>query len=206
MIQVYIASTERLPDPLLDLDSMSSLPEERKEKIVVGKNVALRRQRLGAALLLGKILRGHSISWQEISFKEGGKPYAPKLDFNLSHSGDYAVVSVAERGAVGCDIQKMGKIPQKVLKRFFSRTDENSESVVDRSQFYRLWTRAESYLKMTGEGIGKIGEIEFFGEELYRKGACVQCVFRDFLLKEYALCVCSVREEISPNLTYVQIG
>lgn len=92
-----------------------------------------------------------------------GKPtLAAPLDhvhFNLSHSGDVAVVALSEDGAVGVDIERMRSVPDALdmARRFFSRGEfellrETSDHDRDRA-FLTLWTRKEACLKMLGRGL-----------------------------------------------------
>lgn len=95
---------------------------------------------------------------ESISREEGGKPFLvghPGIHFNISHSGDYAVCAV---GAVplGIDIQYHKKGDHRKLGRRVMTEEEwgKYESLGFRDEFFfRCWTRKESYLKYTGEGI-----------------------------------------------------
>jgi 4'-phosphopantetheinyl transferase len=94
-----------------------------------------------------------------------GKPFlaAPEaagwLRFNLSHSGDLALVAVAHGREVGVDVEEMrpGRPLARIAERGFTAAEHAGlrslpEDERDRA-FYRLWARKEAYLKATGEGL-----------------------------------------------------
>ena len=103
---------------------------------------------------------------QEITFQSGthGKPslstpHHPLLHFNLSHSGELALVAISEAAEVGVDIEHIRPIrdPFALAKRFFTPGEQNELSAVPPEQqlncFFRLWTQKEALLKATGQGI-----------------------------------------------------
>ena len=73
------------------------------------------------------------------------------LEFNLSHSGDYAICAISD-DEVGCDIEKIKDVNLKIAKRFFSEEEYNNV-LKDNKLFFRYWTLKESYLKAKGIGI-----------------------------------------------------
>lgn len=105
--------------------------------------------------------------------KEKGTPYV-----SLSHSGDYAVCAIA-KVPVGVDIQKRQPVRSGMLRHFFTEGEERDflrrhlgeEPPKERegafgsrtadclgegaeTEFLRLWTMKESYMKLTGAGMG----------------------------------------------------
>ena len=96
-----------------------------------------------------------------------GKPYlhpapAPAmLQFNLSHSGDWALCAVTTAGEVGVDIERVRPRPPayrlKVAQRFFSTHEYHAinsagPTGID-SAFFSGWTRKEAYIKCHGKGL-----------------------------------------------------
>lgn len=86
-------------------------------------------------------------------FAEGEK------HFNLSHSGDYVCLAVAEF-EMGIDLQFMRQVNNyRVVDRFFSAKEKQLlatlSDVEKQKEFYRIWVKKEAYAKLTGEGIGK---------------------------------------------------
>jgi 4'-phosphopantetheinyl transferase len=81
------------------------------------------------------------------------------LDFNWSHSGDFALIAVSRRGAVGVDIERLGKNLRaiEVARRFFDATEADALAALapeprDRA-FIGLWCAKEAVLKAVGAGL-----------------------------------------------------
>jgi len=91
-----------------------------------------------------------------------GKPSlrdAP-VSFNLSHSGDIALVAVAGGAAVGVDVEQVRDDIEceRLARRFFSDREQAElfalESDVARVRaFFTCWTRKEAFIKGVGEGL-----------------------------------------------------
>jgi 4'-phosphopantetheinyl transferase len=83
----------------------------------------------------------------------------PSLDFNWSHSGDYALIAVARRGAVGVDIERLGKNLRaiEIARRFFDTMEAEALAALDPESrdraFIGLWCAKEAVLKAAGEGL-----------------------------------------------------
>ncbi|HJO02784.1 MAG TPA: 4'-phosphopantetheinyl transferase superfamily protein [Acidobacteriota bacterium] len=110
--------------------------------------------------VLGDVL---DVSPAEVLIEYGahGKPRLPgdELTFNLSHSGDRALVAVAAGGRVGVDVeQRRPRRPfRRLSRRFFAEAEDrwlHGLQAADRAAgFYRAWTLKESYLKAIGTGL-----------------------------------------------------
>lgn len=110
-----------------------------------------------------------SISPEEIrfSYDTHGKPnldlsqigVAQPLHFNLSHSGDLALIGVASSRKIGVDIEEMKTNLDytQLAKRFFTPSEQAAlfrlPSELQIHTFYAIWTRKEAYLKATGTGL-----------------------------------------------------
>ena len=134
-----------------------------------------------------------------IAKDENGKPYqetVPGLFFNISHSGTMVACGMAGEN-IGVDIQKRTdgvKVSKKVLcpeEMEEERCREKAGTADLSCCFTEIWTRKESYLKLTGEGLRKAmtslhvrkmqedGECQWFGgwvTEEYCLYACVEGV------------------------------
>jgi len=95
---------------------------------------------------------------------EYGKPFLTNLEadgllFNLSHSGDVAVIVVAREREVGVDVEFMRAdfATAEVAEHFFSVAEIYTLSGLDPHQrpkaFFDCWTRKEAYVKARGEGL-----------------------------------------------------
>lgn len=84
-----------------------------------------------------------------------GKPYLkdwPDVQFNLSHSGAYGVCAISN-APVGVDVEMIRPLRQDVAKRFFTKTEQGYLSARPAEEFFRLWTRKESFTKAIGKGL-----------------------------------------------------
>ena len=87
-----------------------------------------------------------------------GKPYFreyPQIHFNISHSGEYGACALSSVPC-GLDIQEIRKIRSRRLLEHVLSEEEmkivQSHENMER-EFCRFWTRKESFLKLSGEGI-----------------------------------------------------
>lgn len=112
--------------------------------------------------LLGSLLGERS---QSLSIETGpsGKPRLAgtrrRLDFNVSHSGELALICVAAPGPVGVDLERVRPIPSAIAmaRRRFAEAEarfveEGDPAGADR-RFLRCWTRKEAMLKAIGTGL-----------------------------------------------------
>jgi 4'-phosphopantetheinyl transferase len=98
-------------------------------------------------------------------FAAHGKPFisgpdaARRWHFNLTHSGDFAVLAVTDGVAVGVDIEQWQDIRAgpSVARRYFSEAEQsvyiNSAPSRRRETFFRIWTRKEAVIKALGLGL-----------------------------------------------------
>jgi 4'-phosphopantetheinyl transferase len=106
----------------------------------------------------------------QLRLDEHGRPgldpaaHASELDFNLSHSGELALIAVAERLRIGIDVEKpRGRDPLRVAGRYFSPAEvERVRAAEDRpDEFLRYWTAKEALAKGLGLGLqAPWGELE----------------------------------------------
>ena len=137
MLKLYIRPV-CFQRPEEEENSLSLLVESRREKVRTIKGKENRSRSIAAGLLLRHMLLEEQIPYAEESFGlEGhGKPRLKKdgVFFNLSHAGAYAVG-----------------------KRILTEAEWNwwKDAGDDPQELLRFWTRKESYVKMTGEGMTK---------------------------------------------------
>jgi len=90
-----------------------------------------------------------------------------ELDFNLSHSGELAVVALGRRVRVGIDIecQRPGRDPLRVARRYFAEPEVAAITALPEAErpaaFLRYWTAKEALAKGLGLGLRiGLGELE----------------------------------------------
>lgn len=101
----------------------------------------------------------------EFAYGERGKPYLASdalrgiVEFNVSHSGDCALIACARSMAVGVDVEhRRDRVDaEKIAKRFFAQAEVDALSAVPKPSrlqaFYNCWTRKEAYVKARGAGL-----------------------------------------------------
>jgi 4'-phosphopantetheinyl transferase len=116
----------------------------------------------GLRTILGSLL---GMMPAEVRFRYGprGKPELdgapdPVVHFNLSHSGDRALVAVSRSQQVGVDVEQVRPVPGllPLVTRFFS--DREREAIFGDEEpveaFFYHWTLKEAWLKASGLGLG----------------------------------------------------
>lgn len=97
----------------------------------------------------------------------GGKPILPPgesgdrppLHFNVSHSGDLALIAVSRTRELGVDVEKTRPISEaaRIVRSYFTETETDQFHQLDESArpaaFIRGWTRKEAILKAQGVGL-----------------------------------------------------
>jgi 4'-phosphopantetheinyl transferase len=108
-----------------------------------------------------RILLGASLdlapSAVEIVADARGKPAVPgvRLRFNLSHSGDLALVALADEVEVGVDVERLARRSAAVERTLSDAERAALTSFPDRhAGRLQLWCRKEAWAKATGEGLG----------------------------------------------------
>ena len=156
MAKVFISDISSMILPDENSGIFLSLPGYRKDKIHSIRDGEKKKQSFAAAVLLRYALGTYGISDADVYLGDKGKPLCPGIFFSLSHSYDKVVCAVCE-AHVGCDIEKIRKAPRERIRRFFTEEEKAFLSAAkdwDKA-FFSLWTKKESYIKMTGEGLTK---------------------------------------------------
>ena len=143
-------------EDLLPADELERLDRLVRARPLVALSLVLRRSVLGS-------YTGEEPS--RLRFEEGphGKPVlsgSPPLRFNVSHSGDVAVLAVARDRDLGVDVERVR--PQLDWPRLARRVlAEGERAELDsmpegsrRDAFFRLWTCKEAWAKASGRGLG----------------------------------------------------
>lgn len=147
----------RIADPEWN-ELLSQIDDEERARIMQYRNWKDRQR-----ALIGHIL----IKWSLVRFcnghveypiirNENGRPYIAGCnkwsgDFNISHSGDWVVLAIAEKGKVGIDIEKLGNVSEEVMEHVLTQAElrmisEEPENY-GRNLFYEVWTMKEAIYK-----------------------------------------------------------
>lgn len=174
-IDVYVGDISRLKNDSAKCEEyLSGLSEYRRNKCLRYKNDTASVLSIGAGQLLKTALSKYGINemFAEYGFSENGKPYIlhyPMIEFNISHSHDKVMCVISPDGIkLGCDIESVKSGKLKVAKRFFTKSendmlDSRSDEKKKDALFSELWTLKESFIKCTGEGLGRsMDSFEFY--------------------------------------------
>jgi 4'-phosphopantetheinyl transferase len=145
----------------------ASLTEDEQQRAARFQFPALRRRFSAARGILRELLGSYlQLSPDRLRFvaNRHGKPYltpecSAELRFNLSHSGDMAMIAIATAREVGIDIEQIRPVPSgdQIAERFFTPAEAGrirSLPAEQRAQaFFDCWVRKEAFVKATGQGV-----------------------------------------------------
>jgi len=89
-------------------------------------------------------------------------PVLNTLQFNVSHSGELALIAIAQNRRVGVDIEAHKPQPAflEIARSVFSAEEYAALEAVPAPQqgevFYRIWTHKEAFIKALGEGLSHL--------------------------------------------------
>ena len=170
-------------DAFRELPQWQWLSEEERQRAArfVRPRDGRRFVRCRAALrsIVGGLL---DLAPPDVSFQvgPGGKPKLPDLDgtappwrFNVSHSGELALIAVSRTRELGVDIEAFRPIQQadRIVASYFTASEVREFEKLDEegraAAFIRGWTRKEAVVKAQGVGLaGLATEFEtLFGED-----------------------------------------
>ena len=154
-------------------DLLSSVEQDRASKF---KFETDRRRYTTAHAALRSILSIYvNSSARELQFISGpyGKPKLAaihdkkKIEFNLSHSHEVALIAVTQGREVGVDVERVREdfAFDEVAQRFFTTREvaalHDLPIHLQRETFYKCWTSKEAFLKAKGTGLsGRLDEVE----------------------------------------------
>jgi len=81
------------------------------------------------------------------------------IQFNLSHSGNLAILAVCKKHQLGIDIEFAERKTQweGIIRRFFTQNEQKKllalPEKIKKETFFKIWTRKEAHMKVTGQGL-----------------------------------------------------
>jgi 4'-phosphopantetheinyl transferase len=164
----FVADLRVAPDRLRDLTA--AFAERERQRAAAFATDEWRDRWSAARGTLREVLgRALDITARAVQFRYAphGKPEldpecaprARELRFNISHSGDRALIVLA-RVEVGADVEHLKKRrTDDIARRFFAPAEQQRLFALPASAreaaFFRLWTCKEAFLKVTGEGLSR---------------------------------------------------
>lgn len=204
MVKIYCADINLLPDDITPF--LKYISKERLEKINAKKRLDDKKRSLLAGILIYKNIC-NDISKLKESINEFGKPkVAGCKEFSISHSGGYVVMAVSDF-PVGIDIERHKRENYSGLAKVAFHGEEQhfiNNSDFQKTDFFKLWTLKESYMKALGRGFNlspksfylKITDNQIF---LSEKGHWKFSVITS--VPDYTISVCS-REECDNTVIF----
>jgi 4'-phosphopantetheinyl transferase len=159
-IDLYFFSlTEKLPESALDVLNIEE--KKRANRLHFKQHQHhFKRARFMLRHLLSNYLKQAP---EDIVFSYGkqGKPYLPEhpnLQFNLSHSGEYALLAIGKTHPLGIDIERYSARPYLGIGRHvFSNTENNDLANLPDNlkplMFFNIWAQKEAFIKLLGLGL-----------------------------------------------------
>ena len=95
------------------------------------------------------------------NYSEFGKPSidSEHIQFNVSHSGDVALIGVTKKHEIGIDVELIRNVKNasSIVMRYFSPRERSHYQCVPATEkllaFYNGWTRKEAFTKAVGQGL-----------------------------------------------------
>jgi 4'-phosphopantetheinyl transferase len=165
--EVRVWRADLRPEPG-ELEAMRALltPEERDRAARFVFEIHRVRWTMGRGAL--RSILGHTLGRDpaSLSFEPGphGKPFLPEYSstgpwFNLSHSGDRALLAIAAAGEVGVDIELHDprRATEDLMEHYFATGERSSIQAMASCEreraFFDCWTRKEAFIKAVGDGL-----------------------------------------------------
>jgi len=159
VIKIYYAYTEIIDDSSFERIKAEMSYDERKHLTNLRRSEDRMLKVLSSALLLKALIdHGHdNFKICDMKKNEAGRPFfdAACFDFNISHSGNCAVLAFAEDSRIGIDIEEKNMIDLSDFENIFPHDVWKKINVSnDRIEsFYHYWTSLESAVKADGRGL-----------------------------------------------------
>ena len=157
MIILLESNLETYSDKAYEAD-LQLLPPQRYEKAITYRFPADRKRCVKAYMLLWEGLRReYGLTEPPVfTFGEHKKPFLAghdNIQFSLSHTGN-AVLCVLDREPVGADIEMIRMQKMEHLLTVFNDAEQEKIRLAEQPEicFTTLWTRKESFLKLTEGG------------------------------------------------------
>lgn len=159
MNKIYIADIKNINNATYTY-FLSVLPKDIRENINLLKCEKKRYEKVIGNILIRYAIKdffGIPIKNQNLFYNKKGKPYIigyENIHFNLSHSGDLVVCAVST-DEIGVDIEKIRPVKEQVINKVccFDELKFLDNSSDKTSEFIRIWTAKEAFVKRSGDGL-----------------------------------------------------
>lgn len=162
------------------------------------KSVRKKTKDLGDLLVQYSIYKYFGISpnqW-EIYYNEFGKPLVKSerdIYYSVSYSKDWILCIVSNK-SIGIDVEYIKCIDYKSISEYFHDCENiQVNSAKDQlSEFYKIWTLKESYLKLLGTGLYKnLHDFNILKQHMYIDGQKVNILYKK--MENYYISISSLQ-------------
>jgi 4'-phosphopantetheinyl transferase len=158
MTDIWYSRMDNITEPMVNR-YREALDPEMQQEIMRYRQESDRKSRVLARKIIQLFLNtgDHNNDTFQFVLDKYKKPSLPGGPFfNISHSGNYAMVGFSEQ-PVGVDIEEKKAIDWELIAAQFHATEQQyiNEQENQQDAFYRIWARKEAYLKAVGVGILK---------------------------------------------------
>lgn len=210
MVKVYAV---KIKDAVIDSDWLKYVSGEKRQRLSRMQHPrSLAHSLIGDLLVRYLAVQFLGTSNEDLHFttNEYGKPYLlsppQPFHFSLSHSGHWVVCAVGQ-SPVGIDVQLMEPVDNSFARQVMTPEDYEHYLSLPLQQrlsyFYDLWTQQESFLKLTGRGMGEIPLLSTANFFLENKPVFHQ---RYDLEPAYSLTACAEDSHFEPFLNYLKVS
>jgi 4'-phosphopantetheinyl transferase len=163
-VHIWCADLEAADERVSFCASLLTADEKERAGAFASEELS-RRFVVARATLRGLLSAYLDVPARDLLFAYGehGKPSlaTPRTDlnFNISHSGDRALLAFAKHRDVGVDVERTRRKVdwEAVSSRFFEGREQSALRALAederRAAFFRCWTRKEAFMKATGQGV-----------------------------------------------------
>ena len=141
------------------------------------------------------------IPLSNLEYTEKGKPFIKNSDIGISitHDSNTVALLLAPFSPVGIDMQEItDEYPERVPDRFFSKNERLLIS--SPSDFFEIWCKKESYVKMNGDGISGMSSFDSTKSDVIFTDLSSE--ISKITKKSFCFFICS-RKKIYPDIIIV---
>lgn len=205
MIELYLCVGAQFPE---EERALSVFSPYRRARIAAAKTKRGKLDAYAASCALRAALRAHGIEDSECGYEiaPGGKPRLlhGAFHFSLSHTDGGALCALSD-APIGADLEayppRIEREYRALVHRFFTAEEQAYflSHGATAQDFFLLWTRKESYLKYTGQGLAC--PLSSFCVLESENGASGAGVFYQTLLESgFVISVCTGQMQERPRI------
>ena len=165
MIRIYGISLDSLSDTADEM--LTALPTAIAETWK-RQHPSLREENTTKTSLAGVWLLWHAMPDARLAYTADGKPFLVEqnVSIGITHTKTHAFCAISDsEDAIGLDAESLGRIKsdrlESLSKRWFTESEQKRlQAEPSEEIFLDIWTKKESLVKLTGEGLRALREAD----------------------------------------------